>query len=371
MKINEFKLERFFAKHEFSAPYLLCCSDCESFTVEELFSLDKNAEKEFKELRLGYTESLGSPVLREAITTLYQEATPEDMIVFTGAEEGIFIFMNALLNPGDHIIVQFPCYQSLTEVARAIGCTVSEWNMDPGYQWELDIEWLEKNITASTRAIVINFPNNPTGYLPSLETFLALVDIARQRGLYIFSDEVYRWLEYHEEDRLPAGCDVYERGVSLGVMSKSFGLPGLRIGWIVTKDRSLLNKIAAFKDFTTICNSAPGEFLASLALRNKEFILRRNLDIIKTNLEHLEEFFTQFPGLFTRVTPKAGPLLFPYLEFTGDGEAFCRDLLEKKGVLLAPGSRFNYSSRYFRLGFGRKNMPEALAGLAEYLQERF
>jgi aspartate/methionine/tyrosine aminotransferase len=367
MKINDFKLERFFAKYEFTAPYLLCSSDCESFKVEDLFKLDKNAENDFKELWLGYTESLGHPRLREEISKLYLHSEPEHTIVFSGAEEGIFAFMNALLDPKDHVMVQFPCYQSLTEVAHAIGCKVTKWNMNPGNNWQLDIDFLEKNITANTKAIVINFPHNPTGYLPAIPIFNRIIEIARQNDIFVFSDEVYRFLEYHEKDRLPAMCDVYDKGISLGVMSKSFGLPGLRIGWIVTRDQSLFDKIASYKDFTTICNSAPGEFLAILALKNKAFLLNRNLEIIKTNLKQLESFFSRNSHLFDWTKPIAGPLIFPRLTFTQDAEAFCLDLLEKKGVLLLPGNQFNYNNQYIRLGFGRKNMPQALEKLEEYL----
>ena len=366
MKIKDSKLERFFAKYEFQVPYLLCASDCESFKVQDLFNLDKEAENEFRELWLGYTESLGNPVLRQEIAKLYHCATAENVIVFTGAEEGIFVFMNALLNPGDHVIVQCPCYQSLTEVAAAIGCSVSAWSMDPGNNWELDIHFLKKSTKTNTKAIVVNFPNNPTGYTVAKETCSEIIEIAREQDLYIFSDEVYRFLEYREQDRLPALCDVYEKGVSLGVMSKSFGLPGLRIGWIVTRDRWLFDRVASFKDFTTICNSGPGEFLAILALRNKEFILKRNLEILKTNLKVLESFFARYPHHFEPIIPKAGPLIFPKLTFTQDAEAFCLDLIAKKGVLLAPGNRFDYSNQYVRFGFGRRNMPEALEKLEEY-----
>ena len=368
MTIRESKLERFFARYEFKAPYLLCSSDCESFNVEDLFQLEENAEKDFKNLKLGYTETQGDPVLRHEISELYDNSTPEHIIVCSGAEEGIFIFMNVLLNPGDSIIVQSPCYQSLYEVAHAAGCIVKEWLMDAENNWELDIDFLENNITPNTKAIVINSPNNPTGYIISKEMLNRIIEIAKEHDIYIFSDEVYRFLEYNEEDRLPAVCDVYGKGVSLGVMSKAFGLPGLRIGWIVTRNKSLLDKIASFKDFTTICSSAPGEFFAALALRNKEWILNRNRDIIKTNLKYLESFFERYAHLFEWLKPKAGPIAFPVLKFTDDAEAFCLDLVNKKGVLLLPGNMFNCNCnrQFVRFGFGRKNMPEALERLEDY-----
>jgi aspartate/methionine/tyrosine aminotransferase len=214
--------------------------------VEELLNLEENAEQELKKLRLGYTESLGNPELRHEISRLYTDTTPDDIIVLAGAEEGIFIFMNVLLEAGDQIIVQSPCYQSLYEVANAVGCQVTEWFMDPKNNWELDIGFLEKNITRHTKAIIVNFPNNPTGYTIPGKIFNEIIEIANRQNIFLFSDEVYRFLEYNEKDRLPAGCDIYERGVSLGVMSKSFGLPGLRIGWIAAtsvliKQRAVLS----------------------------------------------------------------------------------------------------------------------------------
>ncbi len=367
MKLKDFKLERFFAKYEFRTPYLLCCSDCESFSVEELFNLDKEAERDFKRLWLGYTESPGHPELREEISKLYTNTAPDDIIVFAGAEEGIFIFMNVLLEHGDEIIVQAPCYQSLTEVAEGLGCSVKRWLMDPDKNWELELDFLEKTITPRTKAIVVNFPDNPTGYSVSKEMYKAIAGIAEAHGIYLFSDEVYRFLEYDEENRLPAGCDIYDKGVSLGVMSKSLGLPGLRIGWIAVRDKGLYKKIASFKDFTTICCSAPSEFFSILALRHKEYILGRNLGIVKTNLEYLDKFFEKYSPLLEWVRPKAGPLIFPRLKGGRGVDEFCRDLLDKKGVLLAPGSQFSFSGRHFRLGFGRKNMPEALEKFSEYL----
>jgi aspartate/methionine/tyrosine aminotransferase len=369
MKIKESKLERYFARHEFSSPYLLCTSDCQSWTVEELFRLEENAEQNFKKMRLGYTESSGDPLLRQQIANLYETVEPEHVLVFAGAEEGIFVFMNEVLEAGDHIIVQYPAYQSLYGVADGIGCSVSRWAMDPENNWELDIDSLIRSINTKTRAIVVNFPNNPTGKTVTEQTYRQIADVAREHGLYLFSDEVYRDLEYDSGDRLPAGCDVYEKALSLGVMSKSFGLPGLRIGWLVSKDEELLARMAAFKDFTTICSSGPSEYLSILSLKHKGYILERNRQIIKSNLTKLKSFFKRYADAFKWVEPKAGPLIFPQLTFTEDAEPFCLDLLEKKGVLLVPGDSFNYRKNYVRIGFGRRNMPEALDRLEQYLKD--
>lgn len=367
MKIKDFELERFFAKYEFKAPYLLCCSDCESFSVGELLDLEENSSEELKKLCLGYTESEGSPILRKEISKLYKNIKPEEILVFAGAEEGIFVFMNVLLEKDDHVIVQFPAYQSLYEVANSIGCEITKWKMSDEDNWELNINFLKNNIKENTKAIVINFPHNPTGYLPSIEKFNTVVEIAKKNNIHIFSDEVYRFMEYNKKDRLPGMCDTYNKGVSVGVMSKTFGLAGLRIGWIATKDKELLKKIASFKDYTSICCSAPSEFLSILALRHKEYIINRNLKIIKNNLKLLDKFFKKYKKQFEWIRPKAGSIGFPRIKFNKNVEEFCIDLVNKKGVLLLPSTKYDFGNKHFRLGFGRKNMPKALEKLEEYI----
>jgi len=368
MKIKDFKLEEFFAKYEFKASYLLCASDCESFSVEELLSLESESEKILKNLRLGYTESQGNPDLREEISNLYVNMNPENLIIFSGAEEGIFIFMNVFLNKGDHIIVQFPAYQSLFEVANSIGCEVTKWIMDEKNNWDLDLNFLQDNIKKNTKAIVINCPHNPTGYLMSKDKFHEIIEIAQKHNILIFSDEVYRLLEYNGNDRLPNMCDCYDKGISLGVMSKAFGLAGLRIGWIATKDTSLLKKLMSFKNYTTICNSAPSEFFSTLALKNKDVILERNLKIIKENIKLLETFFNKKRDQFDWVKPKAGCIAFPRIKFNESVEVFCKDAFNKKGILLLPSTKYGFDDKHFRIGFGRKNMPTGLKLLEEYLE---
>src|SRR3989338_761717 len=368
MRIQNFKLERFFAKYEFTAPYLLCSSDCESFSVKELLDLEKDSEEKLKKLWLGYTESQGSPKLREEIVKLYKLIKPEDVIVFSGAEEGIFIFLNVLLKKGDYVIVQFPAYQSLYEIAKSIGCEVTDWVMNDENSWELDIEFLKKNIKQNTKAIIVNFPHNPTGYLPSKEKSNQIIDIAKEKNIHVFSDEVYRLLEYDKNNTLPAMADCYDKALSLGVMSKTFGLAGLRIGWIATKDKDLFKKIASFKDFTSICNSAPSEFLSTIALKHKEHLIKRNLGIIENNLKLLDNFFERYNHLFGWIRPKAGSIALPKIKFDKNVEDFCIDLVNKKGVLLLPGTMYDFDDKHFRIGFGKKNLPEALKKLEEYIK---
>lgn len=360
MKIPDFMLERYFAQHEFRSPFLLCCSDCETFTISEILALDgATAAQAFMDQPLGYTEAPGGKELRRQIAALYQNMEEENILVSAGAEEIIFLFMNAALEPGDHVIVQYPCYQSLAEIAAAIGCQVSKWQMEEDKDWEPGLESLVRQIKANTKAVIVNMPHNPTGYLMNAKEFKNLADVVRDHKLLLFSDEVYRFLEYNENDRLEAACDINDDFVSLGVMSKAYGLAGLRIGWAATGNHKIREKMAKLKDYTTICNSAPSEFLATVALKHHDFLVRRNLDIIKRNLIILDDFFARHSGLFSWVRPKAGPIAFPSIK-GGGADKFCSDLLAGRGVLLLPSSCYGFGDRNFRIGFGRKNLPEAL-----------
>jgi aspartate/methionine/tyrosine aminotransferase len=366
MEIAPFKLERYFAQYEFSARYLLCSSDCEAMTIGELLRLEPEAGDRFAEHWLGYTESTGGIELRKAICGLYETISPEEVLVHTGAEEAIFLFMQAVLRPGDHVIVHWPCYQSLMEVARSIGCEVSRWTAREENGWGLGIQDLRSLLRPNTKAIILNTPHNPTGYLMPQEEFRAVHQIAQEHGALLFSDEVYRESEYDPGRRLPAACDLGEHAVSLGVTSKTYGLAGLRIGWIATHNRAVYESMAALKDYTTICNSAPSEFLATVALRNRAKLVERNLGIIKGNLETVEDFLGRHPDLFTWVPPRAGSMAFPrYLG--GNVEAFCDKLVREAGVMLLPGPIYDEHENHFRLGLGRKNLPEAVRHLEEFL----
>lgn len=337
MKLDAFRLERYFAQHEFTAPYLLCTSDCESMSVNELLAFEPGVWDRFAALGLGYTDSRGHPELRQAIAAFYNEISAAEVLVHAGAEEAIFNFMNVALEPGDHVVVHAPFYQSLGEVAKGVGAEVSEWQGDPEKGWELDLGELEASLTDRTQAVVVNFPHNPTGFLPDADFVGQPCQLSERHGFLIFSDEVYRGLELDPADRLPALADITERAVSLGVMSKAYGLAGLRIGWIATRNASIYQEMATFKDYTSICCSAPSEFLAQLALRQAQTIVERNLQIIRDNLNRLDLFFGAYTQLFVWQRPKAGSIAFPRL-VRGSVDDLCTDLREKSGVLLLPGT---------------------------------
>lgn len=368
MRIEPFSLERYFARHEFTARYLLSPSDCESLGMAELLEMaDDETRRLWEDLRLGYTESPGHPLLREEIAGQYAGLSAQDVLC-AAPEEAIFIAMNALLRPGDRVVVLEPAYQSLHAVARALGCAVTGWPLRlEGDRWALDLARLEDALHAPTRLVVVNFPNNPTGFHPTPEEWQKLIELVRRAGAYLFSDEMYRLLEHDPRQRLPAACTQYERALSLAGLSKAYGLPGLRSGWLACADRELLAQCQAFKDYTTICASAPGEILSIVALRAGESILARNLDIVRTNLAAARAFFASRSSLFGWIEPDGGSIAFPQWLGAQPVEALADEVVARRGVMIVPGSLFGWPGRHFRVGLGRKNLPEALALFAEHL----
>ena len=369
MKIADFELERYFARWEFAVRHLLCASDLEGYPMAELLALaDDESRGLWQGLRLGYTESSGHPLLRAEIAALYDTISPDEVLVFSGAEEAIFCLLNVVVGPGDHAIVTWPGYQSLSEVARAAGAetTLHELREEDG--WALDVDRIRAAVRPATRLIVVNAPHNPTGMLPGHAEWRALTELCAEAGIHLFADEVYRFLEYDDADRLTAGADAFPLGISLGVMSKSFAMAGLRIGWLATHDRSLLERCAAFKDYTTICNSAPAEVLALIALKARDRVLARSRDIVAANLPVLDAFFERSAGTFEWVRPRGGSVGFPRLVKDVPMDRFAEDLVRDAGVLILPGTVFGDTGNHFRLGFGRTNMPAALERRDSYAE---
>jgi aspartate/methionine/tyrosine aminotransferase len=206
--------------------------------------------------------------------------------------------------------------------------------------------------------------------LPTRAQWARLSDALADRNIHLLADEVYRFLEFDEADRLVAGADAFPLGVSLGVMSKSFAMAGLRIGWLATRDHDLLERCAAFKDYTTICSSAPSEILALIGLRAREQVLGRSLRIVADNMALLDDFFRRHTDRFAWVRPRGGSVAFPRLLGEVPIDQFAADLVQAEGVLLLPASQFGYPGNHFRIGFGRENMPQALAGLEAYIDRK-
>ncbi|MGI9351080.1 MAG: aminotransferase class I/II-fold pyridoxal phosphate-dependent enzyme [Rhizobiaceae bacterium] len=372
--IPEFRLETHFSKWEFKAKYHMTASDAESISMRELLDLASPADrKEFETLWLGYTETYGAPDLREAISKTYNGQRLENILCFAGASEGIFAANSVLLNNDCHAIVVTPNYQSHETLPSQI-CEVTGVPLDPNDNWSLDIDQIASQIRPNTRLVTINFPHNPTGTILPLDRYQALVDLCRKHGIYILHDEIFNGLGPTGTTHLPYIADIYERGLSLGVMSKSFGLPGLRIGWITCQDKELLSKMERMKHYLSICNSAPSERLAKIALKNRDTLLARNCGIIDENLPKWDAFFSRHTDLFDWQPPDGSCMAFPRYKGKEGVEEFSRKLIEESGVLLLPSSIYSSDldetpKDRFRLGFGRSGLDEGLAALEAHIMK--
>lgn len=370
MTINPFKLETYLAQYEFSAPYLLCCSDAQTLPMQELLRLATPEEKNtWDHLTLGYTEVTGLPKLREQISTsLYPSLKSENILTFSGAEDAIFCALHTLCGPEDHIITFTPCYQSLFEIPRLKGTAVTTIPLRPENEWRIDMDDVRKAMRKNTAGIIINFPHNPTGQVISEQTLKELINLCDHNGLWLFSDEVYRLLGKPDDGWAPNAADIYPRALSLGVMSKSFGMAGLRVGWLACEDISLLSRIEKMKHYTSICNSAPAEILSLIALREKDSILRRNNAIVTNNLLLLDDFFQEYKELFEWIRPQGGCVGFVHYKGSLSVETLTHNLVRDQGVLLMPASVYDLDTPYFRIGFGRENMPESLRKFKVFLE---
>jgi len=370
LEIQPFKTEQFFALYEFSTPHLLCASDCETLTTGELLRL-AGVEPDFLlNQRLGYTESPGGPELRTAVAGLYETVRPEEVVILGAPEEGIYLTIRTILSPGDHVVVLTPAYDSLLNLAAHVGGNVSRWPIraTPG-GWALDVDELVRLLRSNTRLVVVNFPHNPTGYLPAPDEFAALLDVVGRHGAWLLGDEMYRGLERDPADRLPSAADRYERAVVLAGLSKTHGLPGLRAGWLVVRDPAIRAALINWKHYTTICPPAPTERLAQAALRAHEPLVERSRVTVAGNLRLAEAFFARHPARFDWRPPRAGSVALVGLDVPS-ATAYCHALAREAGVLLLPGPCLGADDRSVRFGFGRAGFAAALAEYEKYLQKQ-
>jgi aspartate/methionine/tyrosine aminotransferase len=382
MKLDmpDFALEVYFSKHEFTAKHHLTASDAQSITINELLALGTDEDrKAFGELGLGYTTTWGAEELRTAIASTYAHILPEHVLVFAGAQEAMFWAMQIFVGPGDHALISVPNYQSMESVTIATGADVTGFPLWKGegstLKWTLDIERLQTMIKPNTRVIAVNFPNNPTGFVPDHKTWQALVELCEERNIYLYSDEVYRGLELDETKRISQAADASNKGVSLNVMSKAYGMPGLRIGWIAAQDRELLQRFERAKHYTTICSSGPSEFLATIALRNAESIAERNRNIMRANLPALEATMARCEDIVEWTAPDGGCVMFPRYLGSDGIEAFAESLVQERSAVILPASIYksqllDIPNDRFRLGMGRANPEAGWAELEAHLLSR-
>lgn len=362
---QDFRLISYLSKLEHAVRFPLSSSYPESMSIDTLFSLAGEQHRQpVMSAMLDYPPLRGTPELLTAIADTYDHLSPEHIISFAGADEAIYASFHALLDADDHAIVITPNYQSLESVAMS-RCDVTGVALDAENDWALDVQNVRDALRPNTKLLVINFPHNPTGALISHQQLDELVALCRERGIWLFSDEVYRLTEFDPADRLPQVADIYERGISLNVTSKAYGLPGLRIGWVACQHREWLLKLERMKQYLSICNSLPGEMLTAIALNAREAILARVMQRSRSQLQQLTDFLARYPQFFALASPKAGVLAF--VRYTGPegAEKFATRLVEETGVMVIPSVTYRseltpISENFLRIGFGRANLPEAL-----------
>ena len=376
MQLEPFKLERFFAKYEFNVEHQISASDCEPLHVGRLLEIEDQrrgpassdtALQHLEKLHLGYTESTGDPELREAISQLYTGISSDGTLV-AAPEELIFLLLQAHLSKDDHVIVTTPAYQSLSELPRSLGCRVTKWPVElKDGRWQLDLEFLKQKLDSHTKMVIINLPHNPTGLTFGRAEKDELIRLLRRNGTVLLADEMYWQLEYGSDADAVPFCDLYENTVSLSGLSKSYGLPGLRIGWLATQSPGLLQRAAELKDYTTICNSAPSEFLALLALRNSEQLVGCCKNIIAANLKLFEQLTRRYPEKLEFLPGGGGSILFPRFIDGRSAERVSMQLIEQQNLLMLPGPLFEMPEHFFRIGLGRESLPIAIAKFEEIL----
>ena len=314
LTLPDFRLETHFSKWEFKARYHMTASDAESVSLHELLAMASPEDRaQFEDMSLGYTETFGAPDLRETIAATYTNRQASEILCFAGASEGIFAANMVILDKDSHAVVVTPNYQSHETLPVAI-CEATGVPLEPDDGWSLDIDRVAEAIKPNTKLITINFPHNPTGTILSLERYHALITLCRKHGIYILHDEIFNGLGPTGTEHLPYIADLYERGLSLNVMSKAYGLPGLRIGWIACADTTIISKMERLKHYLSICNSGPSERLAKIALNNRDYLLARNCAIVDENLPKWAAFFERYPALFDWYQPDGACTAFPKIK---------------------------------------------------------
>lgn len=365
MYIKPFGVERWLSKYETKVDYNLTSTSIIPFSLNELLELTGENEEEVKEnifsLRLSYGDINGSPGYLTGLASLYEAIAPEQVISTHGGVGASHLTMMTLIEPDDHVVAILPAYQQIYSVPESIGATVDYLFMEPENNYVIDLEHLEQMMSEKTKAIVFNNPNNPTGQVVSDEILLQMAEIARKYDAYLVCDEAYRGLAH--TGFTASVADIYEKGVSLGSMSKAFAMAGLRLGWIATQDPWLIQAVEVHRDYTMISCGGLDEYVASIALKHKDIVCKRNLGIVRQRVDLFNKWIADEPKL-TCVLPQGGTVCLPHYENKLSSEEFCRQAIEKQSVLLMPGKVFELEN-CFRMGCAREPEKVFIEGLAK------
>lgn len=370
MNIAPFETEHFYAKYEFNTPYQLCNSDCETVSVGALLDMADMSLEQFGLETMGYTESQGNPYLRELIAGAYSTLQPDDVMMLGTPVEGIYLTARALLEPGDEVVVLTPAYDALINLfEHVVGAeNVKRWTFRPTEtSWKLTLDDLRNLLSERTKMIVVNFPHNPTGYLPSAAMQQELAQLVEERDLWLFYDEMYFGLVHSGTPPIPSMADVTKKAIVLSGLSKTYGLPGLRTGWLVVQDEATRDHFMNWKFYTSICPPAPSEFLAVAAMRVWEELRDKNIAQVERNLALADSFFARWPDLFTWRRPMAGSTALVGYNVPSV-TAISEQLANEAGVLIHPGTTLGSDDQHMRIGLGRSAFGEALVKFEEWLE---
>lgn len=352
-------LEVWFDDHQYNVEYDVGESAVKFLTVEDL-GIDLAG------VALRYGHHTGEPRLKECIAADYPGLSSDQVVVTSGASEAIFALNSALVKPGDHVIVEHPNYPSLYEIPRSLGCEVSFLPLEFDEEYKPDLGKLEAMITPKTKLISLTHPNNPAGSMISEAELRAVIDLVEKHDVYLMFDETYRELDFSSP--LPTAAPLSPKVISVSTMSKCYGLPGIRIGWLATQDQFILDSLLTIREQITITNNAVGEAIALHVLKKKDEFLKRSRAHVEKNFKRVSRWVENQADI-EWVPPVAGVVGFPRLKesVAFDPEDLYRLLAEKYKTFVIPGRCFEVHNRYFRLGFGATH-EETKQGLENITQ---
>ena len=371
MKIAPFAVEEWMNQYETQASCNIAETCVDSISLEQLLALCGAPRQEFLDQlasrRLTYGDIVGAPGYLEGICGLYRTIRPDQIIATHGAAGANHLIFYSLTEPGDRVISVLPTYQQLYSIPASFGAKVELLRLREENGWLPDLGELRRMAAGGVKMICINNPNNPTGALMDQNMLEEIVGIAREAGAWLLCDEVYRGL--NQDGGMTASvADLYEKGISVSSMSKVFSMAGIRLGWIATRDDTVRRACLSHRDYSLISCGMLDEQIAALVLQNKEKILARNIELVKTNLGLLLGWVKENPK-FSLLPPKAGTTALIRYDFDLDSASFCRGLLEQTGALVVPGDCFG-EEKSFRLGYGcgTRELQEGLAKLSDYAE---
>lgn len=370
MKIAAFGVEDWLNVWEKSATYDIAQSTISSMTMAELRALDgkdgASMYDRFDAEKMNYGWIEGSPEFKQAVANLYTKVNPDNVLQTNGATGANFTALFGLVEPGDHVIAEYPSYQQLYDIPRALGAEVELWHIHEEDNWFPSLDELKKLVRKDTKMICINNANNPTGTFLPRDFMEEVVKIAKSVGAYVFVDEVY--LPLKDTEQFASIVDLYDKGIATNSISKTYSTPGARVGWIAS-NAELAERFRLYRDYTMICCGVLNDIVATYVLEHADKVLERNRKLVFNNLEIAQNWIDNEPRV-SWIAPQGVSTSFIKLDIPQDTEEFCKDLLHDEGVLMVPGNRFDLPG-YARMGYCAQEdtLREALKRLSSYLRK--